>query len=59
MSNWIGDFHHALLLRVLGLVLIFGALYVCRLLAPSLRRFGTSLGQRVFHGLPAWRHHRL
>lgn len=59
MSNWIGDFHHALLLRVLGLVLIFSALYLCRLLAPALWRFGISLSQRVSEGTPTWRHHRL
>jgi hypothetical protein len=59
MSNWIGDFHPALLLRALGLVVIFSALYVYRLLAHPPWSLGASLRQRILRGSPPWRHHRL
>lgn len=58
MSNWMTDYHHALLLRLLGIALFLGAWTVCRLLVRRIWSFGSLLIQRLPQGAPICWHQK-
>ena len=57
MSNWIIDYHHALMLRLLGILLFLGAWVMFTLIGRQVWHAGSNLLQRCAQGIPAW-HHR-
>jgi hypothetical protein len=59
MSNWIIDYHHALLIRLISLVLLVLVLFALRLLARHVWQVGSSLVRRLPQGTPLCRHQRL
>jgi hypothetical protein len=51
MNNWLIDYHHALQLRLLGLVVIFGVVFpVLCLLATAGHRMAKRFAARVQNG---------
>lgn len=59
MDSWIIDYHHALLLRLIGLALLVCALSVFRLLAGCLRQVGRGLFRHSLQGTPICRQQKL
>jgi hypothetical protein len=57
MSHWITDYHHALMLRLVGIVLFLGAWMMLALTGRVVWRTGSSLLERPAQGRPIW-HHR-
>lgn len=56
MSNWLADYHHLLLVRLLLLVLVFGVVWLAAsLLAARRSRRTASLLWRVDRGGYRWR----
>ncbi len=57
MSNWIIDYHHALMLRLVGVVVFLGVWMTLTLIGRWVWRAASSLMQRPPQGIPLW-HHR-
>ena len=55
MINWFADYHHILLLRLLGLAVVFGVILpsLWLLLAIGFRST-RRLGRHIWHGRPTW-----
>jgi hypothetical protein len=58
MHNWMMDYHHALLIRLAGLVVLFCALSAFRLLARHVWQTTSSLMQRLPQGASICRHQK-
>jgi len=58
MSNWFANYHHVLLLRLLGLAVVFGVLWpgLWMLLAIG-SRSARRLARHVWHGRRTWQGH--
>jgi hypothetical protein len=59
MSNWIIDYHHAWLIRLISLVLLVAVLFAFQLLARHVWQVGSSLVRRLAQGTPLCRHQKL
>lgn len=56
MSHWHFDYHHALLLRLLGMALLLGALAALRVLPPTVWHFATGVSRHTTQSMTIWRH---
>jgi len=56
MSNWLTDYHHALMLRLAAIVLALSAWMLLALLGRPAWRAASNLLQRTAHGKPLWHH---
>ena len=56
MSNWIIDYHHALMLRLVGIVLFLGGWVMLALIGHWVWHVGSSLMQRPQERMPIWHH---
>jgi hypothetical protein len=54
MSNWITNYHHALMLRLMGILLFLGAWIMLALIGRLVWHAGSSLLQRPAQRVPVW-----
>jgi hypothetical protein len=59
MHNWIIDYHHAWLIRLIGLVVLLCVVFAFRLLARQVRQLGGTLLRHLPQGTPLCRHQKL
>lgn len=59
MDNWIIDYHHALLIRLIGLVVLLCVVFTLSLLVRQVCQVGSSLMRHLRQGIPICRHQKL